>query len=62
MPTVALPSRDVMSWTALIAGYALNGQGQQALEWFEQMQCEGILLNEVAYACIVKACAAFGIL
>ncbi|KAI5063605.1 hypothetical protein GOP47_0022152 [Adiantum capillus-veneris] len=55
-----LPSRNVVSWSALIAGYAHNGQGQQALDCFEQMQSEGILANEVTYACILKACGLIG--
>ncbi|MCO5550988.1 hypothetical protein L7F22_004483 [Adiantum nelumboides] len=33
-----LPSRNVISWSILITGYAQNGQGQQALDCFEQMQ------------------------
>ncbi|KAI5084860.1 hypothetical protein GOP47_0001029 [Adiantum capillus-veneris] len=53
-----LPSRNVVSWNALITGYAQEGQGQLALKCFEQMQREGILPNRVTYLCILKACAA----
>ncbi|KAI5059723.1 hypothetical protein GOP47_0026042 [Adiantum capillus-veneris] len=52
-----LPSRDVVSWSSLIAGYAQEGQGQQALECFKQMQLEDIPPNVVTYVCILKACA-----
>ncbi|KAI5057963.1 hypothetical protein GOP47_0027978, partial [Adiantum capillus-veneris] len=52
-----LPSRNIVAWSALIAGYAQNGQGQQALECSEQMQHEGICPNAVTYVCILKACA-----
>ncbi|KAI5068895.1 hypothetical protein GOP47_0017240 [Adiantum capillus-veneris] len=55
-----LPSRNVVSWNALISGYAQNGQGQQALDCFKQMQCEGILPDVVTYVCILQACAAIG--
>ncbi|KAI5074899.1 hypothetical protein GOP47_0010860 [Adiantum capillus-veneris] len=55
-----LPSRNVISWGALIAGYAGNGQGQQALDCFEQMQHEGILPDQVIYVCVLKACATIG--
>ena len=55
-----LPSRNVASWTTLIAGYAQNGQGQRALDCFEQMQHEGMLPNEVTYVCTFKACVALG--
>ncbi|MCO5600515.1 hypothetical protein L7F22_054628 [Adiantum nelumboides] len=33
-----LPSCSVVSWNALIAGYAQNGQGQQALDYLERIQ------------------------
>ena len=31
-----VPSRNVVSWNALIVGYAQNGQGQQDLDCFEE--------------------------
>ena len=37
-----LPCRDVVSWSALFAGYA-QGHAEQALGSFEEMQHEGIL-------------------
>ncbi|KAI5076873.1 hypothetical protein GOP47_0008938 [Adiantum capillus-veneris] len=49
--------KDVVAWTALIAGYAREGQGYNALDCFEQMQCLGILPNSVTYVCTLKACA-----
>ena len=50
-----LPSRNLVFWIALIAGYAQEGQDEQALNCFEQMQSEDILLGEVTYTCILKA-------
>eukprot|EP00250_Pteridium_aquilinum_P021557 c25164_g14_i2 orf=136-816(+) len=35
-------SRDVITWTALISGYAREGQSQNALDCFEWMQREGL--------------------
>eukprot|EP01018_Ginkgo_biloba_P001238 Gb_28665 [translate_table: standard] len=32
-----MPERDVVSWTAMIAGYAQNGRVDQALELFQKM-------------------------
>ncbi|MCO5591883.1 hypothetical protein L7F22_045876 [Adiantum nelumboides] len=55
-----LPFRNVVTWSALIAGYAQNGQGQQALFCFEQMQRESISPNEVTYVSILQACAVIG--
>ncbi|KAI5075032.1 hypothetical protein GOP47_0010993 [Adiantum capillus-veneris] len=51
-----LPSRDVVSWNTLISGYAQNGQGEQALTCFEQMQEEDLTPNEVTFTCILKVC------
>jgi pentatricopeptide repeat protein len=53
-----LPARDVVTWNALIVGYAHRGQGQKALECFEQMmQREKLSPNEITFACVMKACA-----
>ena len=51
-----LPTRNVVSWTALIAGYAQNGHGEEALKCFEQMQDEGISPNTITFICVLKAC------
>ncbi|KAI5056070.1 hypothetical protein GOP47_0029591 [Adiantum capillus-veneris] len=51
-----LPIRDVISWTALIAGYSEHGEGEQALTCFEEMQREGFSPNAVTFICSLKAC------
>ncbi|KAI5066554.1 hypothetical protein GOP47_0019178 [Adiantum capillus-veneris] len=51
-----LPVRDVVSWTALIAGYVQHGHGKEALGCFHQMQSEGLSPNAITYSCILKAC------
>ena len=55
-----LPQRDVVSWTALIAGYANHGLGCQAVKIFKQMEDERISPNAWTYVCILNACAAIG--
>lgn len=52
-----LPVRDVVSWTALLTGYAESGQGEEALKVLEQMQEEGVLPNVVTFFSCVKACS-----
>ncbi|KAJ7540626.1 hypothetical protein O6H91_10G023400 [Diphasiastrum complanatum] len=52
-----MSERNVVSWTAMIAGYAQNGLGKEALALFEQMQREGTKPNEVTYICVLSACA-----
>ncbi|XP_059067251.1 pentatricopeptide repeat-containing protein At2g03880, mitochondrial-like [Cryptomeria japonica] len=41
-----MPQRDVVSWNAMIAGYAQNGFVEKALDTFKQMQLEGYAQNE----------------
>ncbi|KAH7446972.1 hypothetical protein KP509_01G084700 [Ceratopteris richardii] len=55
-----LPSRDVITWSTLISGYAQVGQADQALACFREMQLEGLSPNAVTYACVLKACGAIG--
>eukprot|EP01018_Ginkgo_biloba_P001960 Gb_38297 [translate_table: standard] len=49
--------RDVVSWNAMIAGYAQNGYGDQALKLFCQMVGEGIKPNHFTIASALTACA-----
>ncbi|KAH7292093.1 hypothetical protein KP509_29G051500 [Ceratopteris richardii] len=57
-----IPTRDVASWSALISGYTQCGQGENALNCFERMLCEGITPNNVAFLCVLKACGSIGAL
>ena len=50
-----LPSRDVISWTTLIAGYVEHGFGKEALHCFAQFKYEGLSADPVMFACILKA-------
>ncbi|KAI5065527.1 hypothetical protein GOP47_0020222 [Adiantum capillus-veneris] len=51
-----LPVQNVVSWTALITGYAQHGHGHQALDCFIQMRQKGLSPNAVTFSCILKAC------
>ncbi|KAH7373056.1 hypothetical protein KP509_17G035100 [Ceratopteris richardii] len=52
--------RNVVTWTALITGYAQYECGEKALKCFEQMICEGIPPNGATYASMLKACCSIG--
>ncbi|KAI5085002.1 hypothetical protein GOP47_0001171 [Adiantum capillus-veneris] len=41
---------DVVSRTALIAGYARHGQGHEALGFFHRLRSEGLSPDAVTYA------------
>ncbi|KAI5055365.1 hypothetical protein GOP47_0030510 [Adiantum capillus-veneris] len=51
-----LQVQDVVSWTALIAGYVQHSQEERALECFAKMQQLGLSANAVTFACILRAC------
>ncbi|KAI5056071.1 hypothetical protein GOP47_0029592, partial [Adiantum capillus-veneris] len=55
-----LPSRNVISWNVLVAGYTQHGRGEEALHCFQQMQQEGLPPDAVTFACILKACGRIG--
>ncbi|KAJ7570972.1 hypothetical protein O6H91_01G143000 [Diphasiastrum complanatum] len=49
-----ISERNVVSWNAMIAGYAHNGLAQEALVLFEQMQREGMKPTEVTYISVLS--------
>ncbi|KAH7287406.1 hypothetical protein KP509_32G054700 [Ceratopteris richardii] len=49
--------RDVFSWTALIQGYTQYGHHHDALDFFLDMQMEGVRPNHVTFGVAVNACA-----
>ncbi|XP_024536511.1 pentatricopeptide repeat-containing protein At1g11290, chloroplastic-like [Selaginella moellendorffii] len=51
-----ISQRDVVSWTALILGYADNGEAEQALEQFSRMDAESCNANALTYAAGITAC------
>jgi pentatricopeptide repeat protein len=56
----SMPSQSVVSLTAMILGHKKCGQGQDALELFEQMQQEGVQPNSVTFVAVLNACARVG--
>eukprot|EP00250_Pteridium_aquilinum_P015691 c22700_g8_i1 orf=586-2457(+) len=52
-----LPVQNVLSWTAIISGYAEHGMSEAALRCWEKMQQKGILPDTVTFICVLKACA-----
>ncbi|KAI5078978.1 hypothetical protein GOP47_0006649 [Adiantum capillus-veneris] len=55
-----LPTHNVVSWTALIGGYAKHGFDKESLEHFNWMQLEGVFANSATYACCLKSCGSLG--
>eukprot|EP01018_Ginkgo_biloba_P013574 Gb_33693 [translate_table: standard] len=54
--------QNVVSWTAIIAGYTQNGISQEALKLFRQMQLSGVKPNATTFASVLPACSDLGAL
>ncbi|XP_057841168.2 pentatricopeptide repeat-containing protein At4g02750 isoform X3 [Cryptomeria japonica] len=52
---------NVVSWTAMIAGYAMHGYGKDALKVFEAMKDSQIQPNHVSFICVLFACSHTGL-
>eukprot|EP00250_Pteridium_aquilinum_P021369 c25097_g4_i5 orf=53-1405(+) len=55
-----LSVRSIVSWNALIGGYAQHTHGEKALNCYEQMLLEGFSPNMITFLCILKACSGIG--
>ncbi|WCJ39522.1 Pentatricopeptide repeat (PPR-like) superfamily protein [Euphorbia peplus] len=48
---------NVVTWSAIIDGFASNGRGEESLELFRQMQNAKVLANAVTIATVLSVCA-----
>eukprot|EP01018_Ginkgo_biloba_P034994 Gb_38301 [translate_table: standard] len=56
-----MPNRDVVSWSAMIAGYGMHGHGGDALALFSQMQQIGLKPNNITFISVLSACSHAGL-
>eukprot|EP01018_Ginkgo_biloba_P019612 Gb_41533 [translate_table: standard] len=56
-----MPRHNVVSWTAMIVGYAMHGCGNEALHIFEQMQHSGMTPDHVTFIGVLSACCHAGL-
>jgi pentatricopeptide repeat protein len=56
-----MPAHDVVSWNAMIGGYAIHGHGKEALKQFEQMREEGVQPDDTTFVCLLSACSHSGL-
>ncbi|XP_022759996.1 pentatricopeptide repeat-containing protein At2g20540-like [Durio zibethinus] len=57
-----VPDKDVVLWSAMVAGCVKNGDYVEALELFRRMQFFGLKANHVSIVNILPACANLGAL
>ncbi|KAJ7569605.1 hypothetical protein O6H91_01G085800 [Diphasiastrum complanatum] len=52
-----LPNRDIVSWNTMLTGYSHNdGHGEKAVQFFRNMQQQGIKPDTITFCSILKAC------
>ncbi|XP_022743636.1 pentatricopeptide repeat-containing protein At5g06540 [Durio zibethinus] len=56
-----LPERDVLSWTALIAGLAMHGCAERALLFFSEMVKSGLKPRDITFTAVLSACSHGGL-
>lgn len=52
-----MPDRNVVSWTAVIAGYSQNGQEIEAIKLYLQMLKSGIMPDQFTFGSVIRACS-----
>ncbi|XP_023517271.1 pentatricopeptide repeat-containing protein At4g13650 [Cucurbita pepo subsp. pepo] len=52
-----LPEDDVVSWTAMIAGYVQHDMFSEALKLFNEMEYLGIVSDNIGFSSAISACA-----
>ncbi|WCJ34136.1 Pentatricopeptide repeat (PPR) superfamily protein [Euphorbia peplus] len=56
-----LSERDVLSWTALILGFAMHGNADKALEYFSEMIDVGVTPRDLTFTAVLTACSHRGL-
>ncbi len=52
-----MPVRNAVSWIAMLKGYAMHGQGKEALVHFKWMCEDGVEIDSVTFVCALLACS-----
>jgi pentatricopeptide repeat protein len=53
---VQVPRRDVVTWNAMISGYAQHGEGKKALGLFDEMIEKGMKPDWITFVAVLMAC------
>ncbi|KAA3472050.1 pentatricopeptide repeat-containing protein [Gossypium australe] len=57
-----MPERDVLSWTALIAGLAMHGYAEKAIWFFSKMVNSGLKPRDITFTSLLSACSHGGLI
>ena len=53
--------RDMLAWSALIVGYAQQGQAHEALKCLKHRESESISPDSITLVCVMSACGHIGL-
>ncbi|CAM6099771.1 unnamed protein product [Calypogeia fissa] len=56
-----MPKRNVVTWTAMLGGYAMHGFGDEAIAHFKRMHQEGVEMDGVTFVSLLSACSHAGL-
>ncbi|XP_051203518.1 pentatricopeptide repeat-containing protein At1g20230 isoform X2 [Lolium perenne] len=57
----AMPCKNVVSWNAMIGGYAMHGEAANAVQLFRMMQSLKLKPDLVTFICVLGACGQAGL-
>ncbi|XP_052200305.1 pentatricopeptide repeat-containing protein At2g27610-like [Diospyros lotus] len=57
-----LHSKNLVSWNAMLVGYAQHGFGREALDIYDVMQKSGVKPNDITFIGVLSACGHAGLL
>ncbi|KAJ4950183.1 hypothetical protein NE237_027015 [Protea cynaroides] len=56
-----MPEKNLVSWSAMIAGYGLHGMGKEAIAIFNQMKTNHIRPDDITLTSLLSACSHSGL-
>ncbi|KAJ4812534.1 hypothetical protein LUZ62_025100 [Rhynchospora pubera] len=56
-----MKEKDVVVWNTMIAGYAMHGQSQKALELFDMLRFRGLWPTDITFIGVLNACSHAGL-
>lgn len=58
---VQIPRKDIVTWNAMISGYAQHGAGEKALHLFDELKREGLKPDWITFIAVLLACTHAGL-
>lgn len=56
-----MPTRNLVSWNAIVGGYAMHGRAKEAIDLFLLMQRSGQKPDFISFTCVLAACSQTGL-